>query len=212
MRRGLLTVALVACVWSGTIAAHAGVAAGAHARVLGSSAQGWARAWSQWALGDASNPLFAGLLEGDCGEQMGRVFFMTAPIDLGVELDCDVPAGSWILVSHAGFFGTEGIDGETDAELEEAADSGFTTVTNELTLDGRPLPLRTTHTGAFDVMSEAGGFYDAILEIGTGPIRTAVTGNFTLLAPLPPGDHTLEGEVEFTNGEHYSVTYHVHVG
>jgi hypothetical protein len=61
----------------------------------------------QWFLGDASNPLVAAL-GGDCGEVMNGVFFMAAPIDVGVELDCDVPTGTPIVLSHAGWFVTEG--------------------------------------------------------------------------------------------------------
>jgi len=178
---------------------------------MGRNSASWARAWSQWALGDASNPLFAGLLDGDCGDLIDGVFFMTAPIDVGVDLDCDVPAGVPILVSHAGFFVFPDA-GQTDAEIEAMADAGFTTVYNDLSLDGRGLPLIVSRTGAFDVISEAGGFYDAIVELGTGPIRTAVTGNFSLIHPLSRGDHTLEGSVLFTDAENYSVTYHIHVG
>jgi hypothetical protein len=189
---------------------QAAVTPPAQARFMGQSLDGWGRDWAQWVLGDASNPLIAGL-DGDCGDLVDGVFFMTAPIALDVELDCDVPVGTAIVVSHAGFF-TFPTAGETDEQLEQGAADGFTTASNELTLDGGNLPLITTHTGAFDVMSEAGGFYDAVVGLGTGPIRTAVTANITVMRPLAPGSYTLEGAVEFTNGEAYSVTYTIQVG
>ena len=210
MRRAIVVLVVGVLAWS-AVPASAGIPMPASSRFMGRSSMSWARAWSQWALGDASNPLFAGLLDGDCGDLIDGMFYMTAPIDLGVELDCNVPAGVPILVSHAGFF-VFADPGQTDAQIEDMADAGFTTVSNHLSLDGHALALTATRTGAFDVISEAGGFYDAIVGLGTGPIRTAVTGNFTLIHPLPPGDHTLEGAVLFTDAENYSVTYHIHVG
>ena len=167
---------------------------------------------AQFFLGDASNPLFAGLLDGDCGDVRDGIFFMAAPIDVGLEFDCDVPAGMPIVLSHAGFFATEGIDGTTDQELEDAAIAGFVTSVNELTLDGVALPLRPLDTGAFDVISESGSFYDAILGLGTGPIRTFVRANVVYLHPLPPGDHVIEGHVSFVGDGEFSATWHVHVG
>jgi hypothetical protein len=61
-------------------------------------------------------------------------------------------------------------------------------------------------------MSEAGSFYDTIYGLGTGPIRTALSGNVVVLHPLAPGDHVIEAAVTFTDdlGD-YSATYHIHV-
>jgi hypothetical protein len=165
----------------------------------------------QWFLGDASNPLF-GALEGNCGEVMDGVFFMAAPIDVGVELDCDVPTGTPIVLSHAGWFVTEGIDGETDAELEAAAVAGFVTSENSLTLDGKALPLQPIDTGAYDVISEPGSFYDTAVGVGTGPIRTALRANVVFLHPLTPGDHVIEAAVSFVGDGAFSARYNVHVG
>ena len=122
-----------------------------------------------------------------------------------------MPVGVPLVISHAGFFTFKEAD-ETDEELQASSDEAFETVVNTLTFDDQELPLITTSTGAFDVIADEGSFYDAIIGLGTGPVRNAVTGNFTIIRPLPPGDYTIEAEVEFTNGEHYSVTYHVHVG
>jgi hypothetical protein len=74
------------------------------------------------------------------------------------------------VLTHAGFFATKVIDGNTDQELEDAAAAGFVTSTNELTLDGEALPLQAIDTGAYDIISEPGGFYDTI-GVGTGTIR-----------------------------------------
>jgi hypothetical protein len=211
MRRSLIVVAMV--VSMGLVAgapAVAGPVLSYNARPHGISYTDWSKAVGQWFLGDASNPLFAAL-EGDCGELMDGVFFMAAPIDVGVELECDVPAGTPIVLSHAGWFSTEGIDGDTDQELEHAAIAGFVTSTNELTLDGRALPLQPIDTGAYDIVSEPGGFYDTI-GVGTGVIRTAIRSNVVFLRPLSPGDHVIEGAVSFVGDGEFSVTYHVHVG
>ena len=205
----LATVLVVALVGS-ALPAHAEAALpGSNPR--GHSYEEWLRILGQFYLGDASNPLFAGL-EGDCGELRGGVFLMAAPIDVGVEFDCDVPTGTWIVLSHAGFFTTEGIDGDTDEELHAAAAAGFTFTSNSLSLDDRDVPLRTIDAGVFDVNSEPNSFYDTIFGL-TGPVRTALLGNVVVLHPLTPGDHEIESEVTFTGtGGAFSATYHVHVG
>jgi hypothetical protein len=181
----------------------------AHPR--GHSYQEWMRLVGQFFLGDASNPLIAGL-DGDCGELIDGVFFMAAPIDVGAEFECEVPVGTPIVLSHAGFFTTEGIDGDTDADLLAAAEAGFTYTSNSLSVDGKAIQLRTISAGVFDVVSEPGSFYDTIAGVGTGPVRTALIGNVVFLHPLPPGDHTIETEVTFTgSGGAFSATYQVHV-
>lgn len=212
LKTAVLTPLLaVAVVISAGVTASASPAAPYQAHPGGRSYETWLEMTGQFYLGDASNPLFAAL-EGDCGQVIGGVYFMAAPIDAGLELDCDIPVGTPIVLSHAGWFTTEGIDGDTDQELEDAASAGFVTSTNELSLDGKALPLAVIETGAFDVVSEPGSFYDAILGVGTGPIRTSLTGNIVVLHPLSPGDHVIEAAVDFVGDGSYSVTYHVHVG
>jgi hypothetical protein len=212
MRRNVivLTIVLTLGLVAGAYPAAAGPVLPYNSHPHGHPYTGWTRMVGQWFLGDASNPLFAAL-EGDCGELMNGVFFMAAPIDLGVELDCDVPTGTPIVLSHAGFFTTEGIDGTTDQDLVDAAIAGFTTSTDELTLDGKALPLQPIDTGAYDVISAPGSFYDTI-GVGTGTIRTALRANVVFLHPLTPGDHVIEGAVSFVGDGEFSVTYHVHVG
>lgn len=212
MRKRL--VVLTAALSVGLISAlpaHAGSVVPYTSRPYGQSYPSWMRAVGQFYLGDASNPLFAGL-EGDCGELRDGMFFMAAPIDVGLEFECDVPTGTPIVLSHAGFFATQGIDGDTDEELQAVAEAGFTFTSNSLSLDGRALPLQTIDAGVFDVVSEPGSFYDTIFGL-TGLVRTALLGNVVVLHPLPPGDHVIEAEVTFTGtGGAFSATYHVHVG
>jgi hypothetical protein len=212
MRRNVAVIAaaLTVCLFFGAAPANAGPVLPYNSRPMGVSYPGWTRMVGQWFLGDASNPLLAGL-DGDCGEVMDGVFFMTAPIDVGVEMDCIVPVGTPIVLSHAGFFATEGIDGDTDQELESVAGAGFVTSTDELTLDGRELPLQPIDAGAFDVVSAPGSFYDTVLGVGTGIIRTALVANLVFIHPLPPGDHVIQGAVTFVGDGAFSVTYHVHV-
>jgi len=213
MRRNVIVLTLVLTL--GLVAGASPAAAGPvlpyNAHPHGHSYASWTRMVGQWFLGDASNPLFAAL-GGDCGEVMNGVFFMAAPIDVGVELDCDVPTGTPIVLSHAGWFSTEGIDGETDAELEAAAVAGFVTSVNSLTLDGKALPLQPIDTGVYDVISQPGSFYDTVLGVGTGAIRTALRANVVFLHPLTPGDHVIEGAVSFVGDGEFSATYNVHVG
>jgi hypothetical protein len=214
MRRKLfvLTAVLAVNLVASALPAHAGAVLPFGSRPYGHSYSSWMRMIGQWNLGDASNPLIAGL-GGDCGELMNGVFFMTSPIDVGVEFDCDVPIGAPIVFSHAGYFATIGIDGETDAELQAVVEAGFTFTSNSLMLDGVALPLQAIDAGVYDVISEQGSFYDVILGLGTGSIRTALRGNVVVLRPLAPGDHEIDSEVTFTGaGGAFSATYHVHIG
>ncbi len=164
----------------------------------------------QFYLGDSTNPLFAAL-DGDCGQLRHGVFYMAAPIDLDVQLYCRVPVGTPIVVSPAAWFSTEGIDGTTDQELKDAAVAGFKTSTNWMTRDGKKVPLPTIATGAYDVNSEADSFYDAILGVGTGPVRTALVGNVVVFPHLSCGRHLVKSAVSFVGDGDYSATYHIRV-
>jgi hypothetical protein len=206
----VLVVTLVLSAVAPSVQAAQPMPAGSHA--FGHSHRQWLRMVGQFYLGDASNPLLAGLQQGDCGALRGRVYYMVAPIDVGMDLDCHVKVGTPIVFAPAAYFTTAGVDGDTDAELEAAARAGFVTMVDRVTLDGRDLALHTTDTGAYDVVSEPGGFYDAVLGLGTGRIRTVIRGNLVLLHPLRPGDHVLTATVSFANGDQYSATYHLHVG
>jgi hypothetical protein len=206
----VLVVTLVLSALAPAVQAAQPMPAGSHA--FGHSYRQWLRMVGQFYLGDASDPLLAGLQQGDCGALRHRVYYMVAPIDVGMDLECDIPVGTPIVLAPAAYFTTEGVDGDTDAELEAAARAGFKTTADRVTLDGHDLALRTIDTGAYDVISEPGGFYDAVSGLGTGPIRTVIRGNLVLLHPLRPGDHVITAAVSFANGDQYSATYHLHVG
>jgi len=101
-------------------------------------------------------------------------------------------------------------DRETDAEVEAAGVAGFVTSVNALTLDGKALPLQPIDTGAYDVISEPGSFYDTAVGVATGPIRTALRANVVFLHPLTLGDQVIEGAVSFVgDGSSAGVQRHV---
>ena len=204
-------VPLVVALVVAAPAASASPVAPYQAHPGGRSYTDWTEAVGQFFLGDASNPLIAGL-DGDCGQLREGVFMMVGPIELDAQFDCDVPAGTWIIFSHAGIFATEGVDADTDAELEAIARAAFKTSVNELSLDGEPIPLQVSDTGAYDVISQAGSFYDTVYGVGTGPIRTALLANVVAIHPLPPGEHTIEAAATFIGDGEFSGTYHIHVG
>ena len=212
MRRRILPIlAVVGLLLIGVGApAQAGPALPSAAHPRGDTYQEWMQLVGQFFLGDASNPLIAGL-EGECGQLIDGVFFLVAPIDVGLEFQCEIPVGTPIVLSHGGFFATEGIEGDTDEELLAAAEAGYSYTSNSVIIDGMAIPLRTVNAGVFDVISEQGGFYDAVLGVGTGPVRTALVGNLVFLHPLAPGDHIIEVEVTLTGGGEFSATYHLHV-
>jgi hypothetical protein len=79
-------------------------------------------------------------------------------------------------------------------------------------LDGANIPLKEISTGAYDVISQKGSFYDTVMDLGTGPIRTALVANVVAIHPLTPGDHTIEAAVIFIGDGAFSATYHIHVG
>lgn len=192
-------------------AANASAIAPYQAHPMGRSYADWTKVVGQFFLGDASNPLIAGL-NGDCGQLRDGVFLMVGPITTDAEFDCNVPTGTWIVFSPAGFFSTEGIDGDTDAALEAAARAGFKTRLDTLTLDGKDIPLQVFDTGAFDVISQKGSFYDTVLGAGTGAIRTVLLANVVAIHPLTPGNHTIEVAVDFVGDGSFGGTYRIHVG
>jgi hypothetical protein len=168
------------------------------------------RTVGQFYLGDSSNPLIAGL-DGDCGKLVEGVFILAAPIVEGAEFECEIPAGTPIVLSHAGQFAFRDA-GQTDEELQAIVEDLFELTSNSLTLDGTPLPLKAIDTGAYDVIAEPGSFYNAVIGLDPGPVRTALRANVVFLHPLSVGDHVIEAEASFTTGEMFSATYLLHVG
>lgn len=77
---------------------------------------------------------------------------------------------------------------------------------------GRSLRLKPIDTGAYRIVSEPGSFYDAVIGVGTGPIRTAIRANLVFIRPLSRGDHVIEAEVHFAEGGgDFSASYLIHV-
>ena len=77
--------------------------------------------WLQSFYGGADNPV----LSGGCGEMVNGVYMMVPPIDSGVTVDCSVPVGVPIVLSHAGYTAWYPDDGNTDQEIEDAASAFF---------------------------------------------------------------------------------------
>lgn len=172
-----------------------------------------ARSYARWVLGDGSAPPLASL-EGDCGAIVRGRFYIAPPIDRGLELTCRVRHGLPIVFSHAGWFTSIPADGDTDAQIVAAARAGFATIVDSwVLLDGERVGVgdKTRHLGAFWVRSETGSFYDAI-GVGTGPIRTALSGSFLTIAHLGCGRHTLEAAADFgVPGGRFGGTWHLRV-
>lgn len=175
---------------------------------FGASRVDWGQTYVQWDVGDSTNAVSNGV----CGELVNRVFLLVTTIEPDARVQCDVPVGTPILINHAGSYAWGPDDGETDAELTAAARAAFGDPESSLTVDGRPVRLTTTETGAFDVISEPGSAYDVDFGLGTGVIRTAAVAQFTLLLPMTPGQHEIVGHVDFGSLGEFGVTYTLNVG
>ena len=169
-----------------------------------------ARTYSRWALGASPSPVLASL-EGQCGGVVDGRFFIAPPIAEELELWCHVPADTPIVFSHAAWFTFVPADGSTDAQIIAAADAGFAPVSSWVRFDGARIGTRgkTYNLGAFSIRSKSGSFLDAI-GVGTGPIRTSLTGTFVTIPPRRCGRHLLESTVDFgVPDEVFSGTYHI---
>jgi hypothetical protein len=210
MGRRLFLIASIACFMVVSVApSHAG----ADADDLHRTALHRTRTFTRWALGSSPSPLLEAL-EGDCGSVVGNAFFIAPPIAEGLDLRCRVPRGKAIVFSHAAWFTSVPADGSTDAQIIAAANAGFAPVRSRVTFDGHRVGLsgKTFNAGAFDVRSFKGSFYDAI-GLGTGVIRTSITGTFMTLPPQRCGRHVFKSAVDFgVPGEVFSGTYRIRIG
>jgi hypothetical protein len=172
-----------------------------------------ARNYARWALGESPSPLLASL-EGDCGDVVERRFYIAPPIEQELELRCRVRHGLPIVFSHAGWFTSIPADGSTDAEIIAAANAGFATIVESwVRFDGERVGVRgkTFNLGAFTIRSAEGSFYD-VIGIGTGRIRTSLTGTFLTIKGLDCGRYVLKSAVEFdAPGEVFSATHRIRV-
>ncbi len=207
VRRISFLALMVSLLMVATMPARAGVA-GIHR-----THQFRAREYSRWALGSSPSPLLASL-EGACGAVVDGRFFIAPPIAEDLELWCDVPADTPIVFSHAAWFTFSPADGTTDAELVAAADAGFAPVSSWVKFDGDRVGTsgKTFNLGAFTIRSRSGSFLDAI-GVGTGPIRTSLTGTFLTIPTQGCGRHVIESAVDFgVPDEVFSGTYHIRIG
>lgn len=181
----------------------------ANSSAFGQSRADWSRAWSQWFYGTPDNPV----LSRGRDEMVGKVFMVTPPIESGVQVDCSIPKGVPVVFSHAGYTAWVSDDGDTGEELKQVAANFFGDPPSEVVVDDQQIPLTTTATGAFDLVSEAGSLYDVIFDLETGPVLSAVVNQLTILRPMTPGGHTITTSVDFaaSGGPIYDITYNITV-
>ena len=157
----------------------------------------WLQRYTQWLFGDPESSL----LTGTCGEVVDGVFFLVPPSKPNKvqTIPCVVPAGMPIVLSHALHYCSR-MEAPTDRALVACAREGFPPSASSVSLDGRRVDVATLRPGAFDVLSERKSLYDVAIGEGTGPVRTALAGEFTFLRPLERGEYALEVSADFRAG------------
>jgi hypothetical protein len=175
----------------------------------------WQRAWAQWALGGAGNPIAHGL----CGEEIDGLFFLSSALGPGTTFECDVPPGSKLLVTAGmGFFEMPTF-GATDEEIIAVARQSWEeqVLATSLTVDGRAVEVEaaTREAGAYTIQAAPGSLYVDEFGFDPGSIRLASIGQFVILQPLQPGDHEIVAVliVDLGGGETLTLdsTFVVHV-
>ena len=197
--------------------AAAGAALPPDATVAGAGLEEWSARFYQWLLSfpNPTSPLFAETGERCAVGQHGPVFFL-APLaspaaveDPGFALPCTVPAGAAIFVPHVAvscstveappFFGRD------EAELRACAE-GLLDPALRLTLevDGAAVPVEAyrSRTPFFTVALPPDNL------LGAPPVVAGVVadGYHVLLAPLPPGRHTVRWTQAAADGSEFGAT------
>lgn len=148
--------------------------------------------WVSWAFGSTTNPL---MRPSFCGSQRPSRFFLNAAGVPGTQVaHCEIPAEMPIIVSPGGGFAWAPTDGETDAELLDAAEFFFSALSDpRIVLDGRRLRVGEPYvTDVLEIELRPGNFLQAVdpaLE-GLNSTRVALIGYFAKVA-LSEGPHTL---------------------
>jgi hypothetical protein len=130
----LLSVALVVL-----LAGPLPVARAADGRVVFDNAKSLQKKWVAWALGSDTAPFLDPTF---CGEPIanagsGHKFFLTAPTQPALEVDCTVDHGVPLIGSPAGGAGWRSSPGMTNADVLAARDADFANVCcPRLRLDG----------------------------------------------------------------------------
>ena len=201
MRRAtaLISATFLALAIAGPVSAHGGHGAGRgilppNARAHSHSLTQLATAWNDWAFStpEADNPLVAGRCEQSPIDKM--IWFL--PVSLGgdYELDCEVPAGAFLVGTPAGYFcDIAEAGGSTTAELLTCIDNGFALLSYaEVVLDGR----QAKHLDSYVVTTSRIELPGPNLLIDD-PTSIMDKGIFVVIEPLSPGTHTIRLYDEF---------------
>lgn len=183
------------------------------ARPFGASYEQWAARWWQWALSIPvdQNPLLDPTGEDCAVGQSGRVWFLAGTFGGGsATRTCTVPAGKALFfpIVNAVFVATE--PGETEEIAHEVLREHIDRVdvgTLAVELNGVPIPnlgSYRAHSPTFSVVFPEDNLFGA--PAGFYPIAAA-DGYWIMLAPLPPGTHTLHFRGVLPNGTLLDVTY-----
>jgi hypothetical protein len=169
-------------------------------------------AFNQWSFGTAEdvNPLLAVRCEPSPLDP--RIWFL--PVSLGGEWEatCDVPAGTFLVLTPGGWECSaaepEPFHGGNEEELRACVDAGFELLSYvEVTFNGE------TVTDLDDyVVTTRMDTLPANNLLGPDPTITMDKGYFMVLAPLGPGTHTLRAYDEFASeGFQAGITYTINV-
>src|SRR5262249_45457391 len=160
----------------------------ANANPLGYSLTEIATAWTRWAFGTAApnNPLLSVRCEQSTLNP--RIWFLPPSIDTALTNTCEVPEGTFLALSPAGYECSEAEgNGSTTSALLACVDAGFPLLTHiEVTLNG----ITTTNlsnyiiTTPFDVLPPDNLF-------GPNPTPSITRGYFLIVEPLSRGVHVL---------------------
>lgn len=212
LRRLGLTLIVLLCTFgivSPAVAKRGSTPAGSHAH--GASLLDWQERWFAWVGGSASNPFETG----SCGERVGKLFFLTASLGPGTEVECRVPTGVPLLASPGGTLAWAPDDSASDEQLLAERDAGMVGVGSPVaTLDGRSLDVGDSLrlSGVYTVPLEPGNFIQDVDPGVVGDeVRLASGGWFLRLNPLTPGRHELVLSDE-VDGTVLDITFHLAVG
>jgi hypothetical protein len=145
-----------------------------------------------WATGSSLNPV---LQPSFCGERRGQRFFLNAAASPGTQVaHCRIPAGMPIIMTPGVGFAWAPTDGETNAELLDAAPLFFSGISDpRVVLDGRRLRVGEAYVSdVIDVKLHPGNFIQTVdpATEGLNSTKLAFVGYFVKVA-LSEGSHTL---------------------
>jgi hypothetical protein len=194
--------------------ASAATVAPSSSRPLGVSYPEWGARWAQWALGSPlpSNPLAN---PDDCAlGDMGKVWFLSAAVELGVSTHCSIPTGTALLFTPGGEFCSAAFgDGTTEQQLDSCALNALAGITSvSASLDGNDIDV-ISHA-VVSPLFQLQLTNDNLFGVPAGSYPTVAAGYFLVLFPLTPGRHTLTAYDAGFNGpgSEASFTYHITVG